>query len=179
MKSKFLLLFLLLTVIACKDKASTQENEEQNTTEVTDNSFKVQLNIIVKKNNDFCLLYTENESLNFNDGVWKGVKGMENEQTVEFSLPKDVFPSQLRFDLGKSPDQDDMVIKSIKFQYAGNEREIKGAELGIFFRPDPSKCTFDSSTGVIKGLVKNGKKEIPSLYPNEAILAAELPKLAK
>lgn len=180
MKSNFFILLLLLVAVGCKDKASNQENQEQTeTTEVVDNSFKVLVTAVVKKNDDFCLLYTENESLNFNEGVWKGVQGMENEQTIEFSLPKDVFPSQLRLDLGKSQDQDDIVLKAIRFKYAGNEREIRGAELGIFFRPDPSKCTFDSSTGVIKALVKDGKKEIPSLYPNEAVLAAELPKLAQ
>jgi len=178
MKSKFFFISLFLIVISCQDKANNQENGGQNE-EVEANSFKVLLNIVVKKNDDFCLLYTENESLNFNDGVWKGIKGMETEQIVEFSLPTDVFPTQLRLDLGKNQDQEDILIKSVKFEYAGNVRELRGAEIGLFFRPDPSKCTFDSSTGIVKALVKNGKKELPSLYPNEAVLAAELPKLAK
>ncbi|AWA29255.1 hypothetical protein HYN48_03660 [Flavobacterium magnum] len=178
MKSGFycVISFFILTLVGCKDKPDSQTGNE--TPEAQVNTFKVVLNAIVKKNDDFCVLYTENGSLEFNDGSWKGVTGMENEQAIEIALPPNVYPTQLRLDLGKGQEQDDIVLKSVKFEYAGKTRELKGAELGLFFRPDPSKCTFDSSTGLIKALVKDGKKQTPSLYPNESIMAAELPKLA-
>lgn len=177
MKLKFFCILLFLSLVSCKDNenSSGKESEKQ---EVAANVFKLTLNIVAKKKDDFCLLYTENGSLNFNDGIWKGINGMDNEQAVEFSLPKDVFPTQLRLDLGKNKEQEDLVIKSIKFEFQGKVRELKGAEMGVFFRADASKCTFDAITGVVKAIEKDGIREY-SLYPNESVLAAELPKLAK
>jgi hypothetical protein len=174
MRHKFLIILTFFIAISCKENSTSSENEPQNQA----NLFKVTVNAIVKKNDDFCLLYTEDNSLNFNDGIWKEVKGSENLQPVEFYFPNEVFPSQLRMDLGKNSEQEDITIKSIKFEYLGNVREIRGPEIGVFFRADDSKCTFDSATGTIKALSKDGKKSA-SLYPNETILAQELPKLAK
>lgn len=174
MRHKFLIILIFFIAISCKENSTTPENGQQNQA----NLFKVTVNAIVKKNDDFCLLYTEDNSLKFNDGIWKEVKGSENLQPVEFYFPNEVFPTQLRMDLGKNSEQEDITIKSIKFEYLGHVREIRGPEIGVFFRADDSKCSFDTSTGIIKALNKDGKKSA-SLYPNEAILAQELPKLAK
>ena len=181
-KNLFFLFFSIATLIGCKD-GTTKNTEAATPAEVeavSANSFKVTVNLVTKKNDSFCLLYTEDGSLNFNDkAVWKEVKGGESEQTVEFVLPGEAFPTQLRLDLGINADQEDVVIKSIKLSYGKNVRELKGVEMGIFFRADASKCTFDPVTGIVKALENNGKKQNGSLYPNEAVLAVELPKLAK
>jgi hypothetical protein len=175
-KNLFLLLFLTLTVISCKDEAKNEEKEMQNQeAAVPANAFKVTVNLVAKSDDNFCLLYTEDGSINFKDGVWKEIKGSYDEQTLEFSLPENVFPTQLRMDLGKN--QDEILLKSVKFDFKGKTRDLKGPELGVFFRADASKCTYDVTMGIIKPLVKDGKKEAISLYPNETILAAELPKL--
>jgi hypothetical protein len=177
-RNLFIALFVAVTAISCKDEAKTQENGVQSE-EAAVPTFKVQVKFVAKKNDDFCLLYTQDGTIDFKDGVWKEVKGLEGEQTIEFSLPKDIYPTQLRLDLGRNQDQEDIIIKSMKFEYNRNSREIKGFEMGVFFRADASKCTFDPMSGVVKALVKDGKREAPSLYPNETVLAAELPKLAK
>jgi len=181
-KSLFFLFLSVIVATGCKkesDNTTKEEGVKPATEEVVANTFKFTVNAVVKKDDDFCLLFTEDGSLNFNDkAVWKGVKGSENEQAIEFVLPNEAFPTQLRLDLGMGSDQDDITIKSIKMEYGKNVRELKGAEMGIFFRADASKCTFDPVTGVVKALVKDGKKQNSSLYPNEAVLTAELPKLA-
>lgn len=176
-KSLFIALFLTVTAISCKDEAKKEENGSQNqeVVETSANTFKVTLTIVAKSNDDFCLLYTEDGSLNFQDGIWKAVKGSDSDQTIEFSLPENVFPTQLRMDLGKN--QDEILLKTLKFEFNGKTREIKGFETGVFFRADASKCSYDATMGIIKPLVKDGKKEAISLYPNEAVLKAELPKL--
>lgn len=180
-KNLFLLLLLTITAISCKDEAKKQDGsvptQEENV--APDNTFKLALTLVAKKDDDFCLLYTEDGSLNFKDGVWQHVKGLESEQAIQFVLPNDKFPTELRLDLGKNPNQDDLIVKSLKFEYAGKVREIKGAEIGTFFRADAAKCTYDITTGVIRGLVKDGVKQSPSLYPHENVLSIELPKLAK
>ncbi len=177
-KNLFLVLFLTVTAVSCKDEGKNQENEATEV-EVAANAFKVTLSFVAKKDDAFCLLYTEDGSVNFKDGVWKEVRGSEGEQTIEFPLPNDSFPTQLRLDLGKNGVQEEIVMKSIKFEYAGKTRELKGTEMAAFFRPDYSKCSFDAETGIIKAIEKDGKREVPSLYPHENVLAAELPKLAK
>ncbi len=177
MRLKYLLIVMFLIAVSCKDKSTNSISENQNQEQAA-NLFKVTLNAVVKKNDDFCLLYTEDKTLNFVDGVWKNIEGIDGEQVIEFYLPKDVFPTQLRLDLGKNIEQEDILIKSIKFEYLGKAREIKGVEIGVFFRADDSKCSYDSSTGILKAFIKDGKKAA-SLYPNEIILTSELPKLAK
>lgn len=175
-KNLFLLLFLTLTAISCKDQAKKDENVQQQAAAGTPaNTFKVTLTLVAKSNDDFCLLHTEDGSLDFKEGIWKEVKGSDGDQTVEFSLPENAFPTQLRMDLGKN--QDEILLKSVKFEYNGKNREIKGFETGVFFRADASKCSYNPTMGIIKALVKDGKKEPISLYPNEAVMAAELPKL--
>ena len=177
MKLKYVILMLLvsLSFVNCKnDKADTGSEKA----EAPKNVFKVAVKILVKKTANFCLLYTDDGSINFKEGVWQEVKGSPNEQTVEFILPEDIFPSQFRLDLGQNPEQEDIILKTITFDYLGNTRVLEGPQIGVFFRPDDSKCTYDSSTGLIQAIVKDGVKQFPSLYPHESIQAAELPKLA-
>lgn len=176
LKNLFLVLFLTLITVSCKDEAKSTENEVQGQeANVAANTFKVTLNFVAKNNDDFCLLYTEDGSLDFKEGIWKEVKGSDSEQTIEFALPENAFPTQLRMDLGKN--QDEILLKTVKFEYNGKSREIKGFETGVFFRADASKCSYDATMGIIKPLVKDGKKEAISLYPNEKVMEAELPKL--
>lgn len=176
MSLKNVFLMLLLVIFGCKEE---QKNKivEQDNQEVSAKTFKMTLNAVVKNNDDFCLLYTEDGSLDFEKGIWKEVKGSDNEQDIVFFLPEKTQPSQLRLDLGKNIEQQDIVVKSIKFEYDRNVREIKGLEIGVFFRADASKCTFDYSTGLVKALIVEGVKQAPSLYPHETVQSIELPKL--
>jgi hypothetical protein len=172
-KNLLVLFFITVTAIGCKDEGKNQGGS------TSADTFKLELTLVAKKDDNFCLLYTKDGSLNFKDGVWKGVKGSETEQSLEFSLPSGVFPTQLRFDFGLKPDQEDIVLKSIVLEYKDKKRKIAGVELANFFRADLNKCTFDAGSGIIKALVVNGVKQSPSLYPQEAYLGPELKKLGK
>ena len=74
-------------------------------------------------------------------------------------------------------EQQDIVFESITMEYMGQSRVIARPELVSFFRADDSKCSFDHVTGVIKALVKDGKRQYPSLYPHETMLSPEIEKL--
>ena len=176
-KNLFIIGLLTVALIGCKEASKKDENNSKNQEQIVSsaNTFKVVLNFVAKKNDDFCLLYTIDGSLNFNDGIWKEVKGDFNEQSLEFSLPENKFPTQLRIDFGKN--QDEILLKTVKFEYNGKSREIKGFETGVFFRADASKCSYNPTMGIITPLIKDGKKESISLYPNEEVLKVELPKL--
>jgi hypothetical protein len=173
---------LLITVFftGCKDDKSVDSLDVVKP-EVVDNSFKVTLKVIVKKNDDFALYFTEDGSINFFDvkPIWQGVKGSDSEQDVSFTLPEDAYPTQFRFDLGLKQDQEDIVIKGVKMTYQGKTFEANGARFFQFFRADENQCTADVATGTIKAVVKDGVRKGPSLYPHQTILGPELLKLAK
>ena len=181
MKTKIILSILWVTVFftGCKNDKSVDSLDVVKPV-VVDNSFKVTLNVIVKKDDDFSLFYTEDGSIDFKgEPMWTGVKGSENVQPVTYTLPQDVFPTELRLDFGMKKDQEDIILKSVVLEYKGKTRQIAGPELITFFRADENKCSFDPASGVIKAVVKDGVRQFPSLYPQEANLKPEIEKLAK
>jgi hypothetical protein len=172
-------IFLISTLfIGCKNEKSVDELEVDKPT-VVENFFKVKLKFIAKKDDNFCLFYSEDGTTNFNpEAIWNDVKGQADIQTIEYNLPNDVYPTQLRLDFGMKKEQEDIVLKGVILEYNGKIREILGAELGLYFRADETKCTFDPGTGIIKALIKDGQRQNPSLYPHEKVLKAEIEKLA-
>jgi hypothetical protein len=172
--SLLVLLFCMLSFFGCKKKSS---DESIGASHVV-SPFKVTLKFIAQQKDAFCLLYTEDGSINFGEqGIWKGFEGSVNEQTVNFEFPNNVVPTQLRLDLGIKPEQTDITLKSLSLEYNGKKREIVGAEIGTFFKAEGSTCKFDPSTGVVKANVEKGKRVNPCLYPNELPLKQEIVKL--
>lgn len=180
MKSKFFVIAVLFIAlfIGCKESKNIDSLDVVET-KIEDNNFKVTLNVIVKKDDDFSFYFTEDNSIDFTKipPIWIGVKGREMEQSIICTLPTNVLPTQLRLDFGIKQNQEDIILRSILLEYNGKTKLISGPELINYFRADETKCTFDSKTGVIKAIIKDNKRLFPSLYPQEAILGPELTKL--
>lgn len=180
MKTKFFIAFIALASLfsSCKDEKDV-DSLEVVTPEAVDTGYKVTVNVIVKKDDDFSLFYNEDNTIDFTkiDAMWQGVKGSESEQPVVFNLPVEVVPTQLRLDFGMKQDQEDIILRSVVIEHKGKKEIITGPLLKNCFVADASKCTFDGDTGVIKAVVKNGKREFPSLYPQEAALKEVLDRL--
>jgi hypothetical protein len=181
MKTKQILLFLMFTALftGCKNEKSIDSLDVVKPEEVVENAFKVTLEVIVKKDDDFSLYYTEDGSIDFSKiaPIWVGVKGSESPQKVVFTLPEEVLPTELRLDFGMNKAQEDIILKSVTMEYIGKTRTIGCPELVSFFRADDNKCTFDHVTGTIKALVKDGVRQYPSLYPHETMLMPEIQKI--
>lgn len=181
MKTKSILVVLFSTVLflSCKNDKTESAKEESGKVGI-ESGFKVTLNVIVKQDDDFSLFFTEDGSIDFKGTpIWMGVKGSPNIQQVVYTLPTEVFPTELRLDFGMKQNQEDIILQSIIFEYKDNKKEIIGAALKNLFRADENKCTFDANTGVIKAITKDGVRQYPSLYPIEASLKLELEKLGK
>lgn len=173
-----LVIVVLSTFSSCKND-KVESNNALDASQTINNQFKVTLKVIAKNEDDFCLLYTQDGSTNFKDEViWQHVKGSENEQDVVFVLPADDYPTQFRFDFGIKKQLEEIVLKEVVCEYNGKKKVMQGSELGLLFTPDQSKCTFDVSTGIVKAVVKDGVKQIPSMYPQETNLGPALRKLA-
>lgn len=182
MRTKLLTTALVLLGIftSCKNEKSLDSLEVVKSEVSADTSFKVTLGVVVKKDDNLSLFYTEDGSIDFKgEPIWQGVKGNDGVQEVLYTLPDGVFPTQLRLDFGMNKEQEDIVLKSVVLDYKGNKKEFIGASLANFFRADENKCTFNPSTGVIKAVVKDGVRQYPSLYPHETSLLPEINKLAK
>lgn len=178
MKIKYLAVILFVVAfLGCKNNKKSETEKPQ----VMNNSFKLSLNALVLNDDSFHVYYTEDGSINFTEenSIWKEFKGNSNPQQIEFSLPEDVYPTQLRIDFGLNKDQQDIKLESIVLEYKGNKKVISGFETGNFFIADASKCTFDPSTGVIKAILKEGVRQSPSLYPQEINLKPLLENFGK
>lgn len=178
MKAKF---FIAVVLFAAVFSSCKGDKEAKPVTEEVKNNYKVTLNVIAKVDDNFSVFYTEDGSIDFTkiEPIFLDIKGSETEQAVVCNIPADVFPTQLRLDFGFKKEQPDVILKSVVLEYGKNKKEIVGADLSNFFRADENKCTFDATTGVIKALVKDGVKQYPSLYPQEANLGPVLEALAK
>lgn len=181
MKTKFIAILLLITTIfSCKNDSNNEKsNVENNQTGVTKN-VKITLNVVVKKDDNFQVYYTEKSSNDFNEkeSVWVEVKGSENPQDVVFNIPEDVIPTMFRLDFGVNQKQEDIKLNGVNIEYLGKSFKTQIPLLANYFRPEPS-TSIDFKTGIIKAIIKDGKRQEPALYPHETVLQPEIEKLIK
>lgn len=182
MKTKFLVLFVLVffTFISCKNenaKTATKENQAEKS---IDDIFKVSVNALVKKNDNFQLYYIEKSDEMFSEekSIWIEVKGMDVPQNLIFNLPKDIVPSLIRLDFGVSDNQEDITISGFEMSYFGKKFSATGSVMENYLRPLDG-TNIDFKTGIIKANLKNGKRVEPVLYPHEIPLGNEISKIVK
>ena len=115
LKNLLVAILTLFVVVSCKKESNQLETNSQTT---NNNSFVFTVEFTANKTDTFSLFYTEDGSINFGEKViWKQIQGSDNMQKVEFTLPKDVYPTQFRLDLGNSQEQETVSIKSIEFKF--------------------------------------------------------------
>jgi hypothetical protein len=181
MKTRLILVSLFAVLFfSCKND-KTETTKEDAATPAKSTAFKVTLEVIAKKKDGFSLFYTEDGTNDFSkiQPIWADAKASDAPQQIVFTLPEDVFPTQFRLDLGVTPDQEDIVIKSFTMEYMDKSFRINGDEFFIYFDPDPSKTIFDKTTGVVKAVVKDGVRQSPSFYPNTKPLGDQIALLLK
>ena len=182
MKNKIILGTVLAMTFftSCKNENPTiNPNDSQNQQEVLNDYFIVTVDVIVKKDDDFQIYYTEKTSADFNEqeSLWVKVKGSETSQKVVFNLPNDVVPSLFRLDFGLNKEQEDIKLNSVEVNYLGKKFLMNGPEqLSNYFRPE-ANTVIDLETDIIKAIVKDGIRVEPVLYPHEVPMERELKKL--
>jgi hypothetical protein len=173
----FCLLLVGLGLLGCGKDANTGKQY----TTLPDRSpvFKVKLDLKIAVDDQLSLYYTTDGSTDFShhQPIWAIVKGNPKKQQIEFALPAKVRPSQLRIDLGRNTDQQSIYLSKVTLSYKGKAVELPGTLVFSYFVPDFTKTQFDATTGMVRGIVKNGVRQSPSLYPKEGPLENELEKL--
>lgn len=182
MKARIILSILFVTVffIGCKDEKSVDKLEVVNPEVAVDDTFRVTINAVVKKNDSFSLYYSLDGTTDFTiEPLWREFKGSEGAQDIVFELPKDVVPTEIRLDFGLTKDQEPIVLNYFKMNYLNNEFKVAGNQFGMYFNPDPTKTIFDYNTATITAVVKDGVRQSPSFYPHTKPLGDEIKKLLK
>ena len=177
----FTVVILIATLFTgCKDNKSLDSLEVVNPEVKVDDTFKVTINALVKKNDSFSLYYSLDGTTDFKiEPLWLEFKGSETAQDIVFELPNEVIPTQIRLDFGLSKDQEPIVINYFKMNYLNNEFKIPGNQFGMYFNPDPTKTIFDYNTATVTAVVKDGIRQSPSFYPHIKPLGDEIKKLMK
>lgn len=162
------------TLFSCKENKETDQNNPQSVEVVKEDFFKVTLDVVVKKDDNFHLYFTEDGSILFNEekSVWNQIKGSDKPQTVVFTLPKDVLPTAIRLDLGYgvNPLQSEIEIINFNCSYFGKSINAKGIEFFDYFYNTPESSTIIPGTSKLKKLDKNQGIGL-ILYPNENLQA--------
>ena len=180
MKTRIILSVLLVTILftGCKNEEKGKPNEEPNEEAVLSKNVIVTLDLTIKKDDDLQVYYTDKTSTDFNEkeSIWQHVKGSEVPQKVVFNLPEDAFPTMVRIDFGVNKDQEDIILSGVGFEYLGKNFIVNSGLLPNYFRPQ-TETNIDFNTGIIKAIVKDGKRVEPALFPHEVPLSKELVKL--
>jgi hypothetical protein len=180
MKTRILVILIIahITLVCCKNKSSDKTLEEPVIVNNSNNTYSVVLDVIVKKDDDFQIYYTDKTSADFNEkeSVWVNVKGSESPQKVVFTFPENTLPTLFRLDFGLNNEQESIVLTSVEVNCFGNIFKTSGKEMSIYFRAIED-TEIDFEKGIIKPIVKDGKGIEPVLYPQEVPLEIELKKL--
>lgn len=182
MKTKFLIITVLFCYMftGCKNEKTSQKTSDSPQEQISDEGFKVYLDVLVNKDDNFQLYYIETNDEPFTEekSIWIEVKGKDASQKLTFTLPKDVVPALIRLDFGVSDKQQDIKLLDFEMDYFGKTFKSKGSMMANYFRPLEG-TNIDFSTGTIKANMKNGKRVEPVLYPHEIPLGDEISKIVK
>lgn len=176
MKSKLIAVFLLAaTVFSCKDNNKEEAAKPEEKVE----TFDVTLNMVVTKDDNFQIFYTDQADPNFDEkkSVLVPVKASATAQDIVCHLPEDVIPTNLRVDLGNNAQQAPMKLNNFKISYFDKSYELKDTLiLRNFVVNDQLK--YDKPTSTLTPA--QGKATIydPFLYPQDN-LKTEIEKIVK
>ena len=155
-------------MFSCKNDKNTKNESLKIEASKDYDLFKVSFDLIIKKDDNFHLYYTEDGSINFIEktSIWLPVKGSDKQQTITFVFPKDVIPTHLRVDLGfgKNEDQSDVELKHFLMSYFDKTILVKENDILNYFYPNKLTTTVVNGTCTLKRLSKN-QDVGPMLYP--------------
>jgi hypothetical protein len=143
-------------------------------------TFDVNFNLLIEKDDTFQLYYTEDGTLNFSDdkSIKSVVKGNTNAQDVLFKLPADVLPSNIRLDFGSNPEQGSVVVNSMKLKYLNNEFIATKDLVTQYFYLLNEQVKYDPAKSSIIMFSKAGNVYDPLMWSNQ-LLSEEMIKLYK
>ncbi len=139
---KIILVCLVVFSFACKNEEKSIKIKSELPVKkevVNDDIFKVFIDIKVNEDDKFQLFYVDDSpegDFSVDKRLALLIKGDNNFQVIEFTLPANVFPYKFRVDLGENNLETSIEIRSIKLQYNNDVIEIGNLTLERFFQPN-------------------------------------------
>ena len=179
MKSKNVLFTLLTLVmfVACKNEKNAES--EVVSAEKAKETFNVAFDLVIKQD-DSLQLYYKDETMKdwaFDKCVTSVIKGSDNVQQVMFSLPEDVLPTELRFDLGSNKSQKEVEIKNFKMKYYEKSFEAKDTLFFQYFYPN-EQIDYNRAKAIAKPLTA-GDKVYDPIFISRPVLTDQINNLYK
>lgn len=176
MKSKFLILIAVFSMLvtSCKNAESKDGEESQAEVENVKQNFSVEVEVEASKKDDFTLYYTEDNTVTFKGemAVWRGVEGNNKREKVVFDLSEQIIPTDIRLDFGMNKEQESVKVYGVKILYYGNELYIKGSDFFNYFIESKDFKTEFGADGSLK-ILKNGPEyKTPFYYPRQELIDA-------
>lgn len=177
-KNVLLILFTLIIFVGCKNDKN-QESDKVLVIEKPKDIFKVKFDLIIKKD-DSLQLYFKDETMSdwdFSKCVTSVVKGSDEVQQINFSLPEEVFPTELRFDLGLNKNQSEVEIKNFKIEYLDKSFEAKDTLFFQYFYPN-DQIEYNRSKAIAKPIILKDKVYDP-IFMSRQVLTDQIINLYK
>lgn len=165
MKSTILSLATILVMFtSCKDdkKSETEVVAPKNL------AFTFTVNAVVEKDDVFQVFYNEDgkESYAPEDAITVNITGSKQAQDIIFTLPEDVAPMSLRFDVGANKELKQIKVNGFTLNYLDSSFSGTSAQFFKDFYPN-GNAEFDAANNIIK------LKEVDGI-PYDPILGATM-----
>lgn len=138
-----ILIFSVLLIFSCKDekKSGSEPVGTPSQNMVKDDILTITMKVRTKEDDKFEIYYVDDfpeNSFSADKRLASYVKGSEDYQSLTFTLPKEIWPYHLRFDLGDNNNKYEtpVEIKSISFKLNNNNFEIDSSIIENFFQPN-------------------------------------------
>lgn len=166
-------LSLVIAVVSCKHDPSsniTMISSSLNPNEKLENTFEVHLNAKINLNDEFRIYYTTQKDPNFSENqvVRTKVFGFEEYQTIVYKLPKDDYPTNLRFDFGFNKNQKPLQLNNLTLLMHKKQITISGSELTDYFSLMEGSIEYDKKQKELKILIND--THLPIIFAKESLL---------
>ena len=159
---------IVIITYSCKNKTQKEnadQFDENGLVEHVEDQLVISMEIVASKDDVFEIYYRhEDESFQPENKVSLKTKGNEEVQKLNFVFDIMEFPSHLRIDFGRNPNQNSVRLESISLNYNENSHEFTREELKKFFYPN-QYMKIDFESGEIE-LQKTGDSYNPFLNSN-------------
>lgn len=166
MKTKFILVVLLISSFFTSCKNENTDLEKDNVT--------VTIETVFGKNDYLKISYLKNGTWSDDNTLSKPIYASNQMQKIEFDLPKGIKPENIRFNVGYNPTQNYVTIKNITIKY---KSQIIDGDMGKYSKYfSTNGFIFWDSDYVGYKLAKINNQYDPTLTGND-LLIGKLKKL--
>ena len=157
--------FTMLMSFSCKDNKGSNIEPKESIDQVAKETFSDDFTFVLKakvgQKDTFQIFYIQDPSEAYNDKEFVSVEVSPNDefQNIEFRLPNNVYPHNLRLDIGVNKAQASIQIEKLTLIYKSGTYLIEGKDLpNYFFLNEGIVVDPGSSTFTLKTFEKNGSE---------------------